>query len=66
MSLTNQNRINLALNRLVTQIGIVETLLQPVSSKVYFAGEALSSDNGATVLGAAESAYSMVEMMLAG
>ena len=41
------------------------TLLQPLDDKVYFAGEALASDS-ATVHGAGESAYSVLETMLKG
>lgn len=42
----------------------INTLLEPLNNKVYFAGEALSSDNRATVPGAGESAYSVIESML--
>jgi len=41
-----------------------EKLLKPVDNKVYFAGEALSADNGATVPGASETAYSVIETIL--
>ena len=37
---------------------------EPLDKKLYFAGEALSSENQATVHGACESAYNMVEIML--
>lgn len=42
----------------------VETLQQPVADKIYFAGEALSIANQATVHGACESAYKSVQNML--
>jgi monoamine oxidase len=44
----------------------VADLLAPVQNKLFFAGEALSLDNGSTVPGAAESAYAVVETMLKG
>lgn len=43
---------------------IVSDLAAPVSSKLYFAGEATSIDNSSTVHGASESAYSAIEEML--
>ncbi|MCP4439325.1 MAG: FAD-dependent oxidoreductase [Aureispira sp.] len=42
----------------------VKTLLEPLDNKVFFAGEALSADNGATVPGAGETAYAVIETML--
>ncbi|MCP3932967.1 MAG: FAD-dependent oxidoreductase [Bacteroidetes bacterium] len=44
----------------------IDTLLQPVENKLYFAGDALSHDNGSTVQGAGETAYDVVERMLVG
>lgn len=46
------------------QRSIVDAIKEPVANKLYFAGEALSIDNQATVHGACESAYSMVALML--
>ncbi len=45
---------------------IIQTLQEPLADKVYFAGEAFSPDNGATVPGASESAYSVVQTILKG
>lgn len=42
----------------------IRNLIEPVENKIFFAGEALSSDNGATVPGAGESAYSAIETIL--
>ncbi len=42
----------------------IAKLKAPLDNKVYFAGEATSSDNGATVPGAGESAYSVIEVIL--
>jgi len=42
----------------------VNELLKPLDNKVFFAGEALSIDNQATVHGACESAYEVVENLL--
>lgn len=42
----------------------IAKLLAPLSNTIFFAGEALSSDNGATVPGAGESAYSVVAAIL--
>ena len=39
-------------------------LREPINEKIYFAGEALSSESQSTVHGAGESAYSVAEMML--
>jgi monoamine oxidase len=46
------------------QSSTVNTILSPVDKKIYFAGEALSIDNQATVHGACETAYTMVEKIL--
>lgn len=46
------------------QNSTVNTLLNPVDQKIYFAGEALSVNNQATVHGACETAYTMVEKIL--
>ncbi|MCT4625205.1 MAG: FAD-dependent oxidoreductase, partial [Schleiferiaceae bacterium] len=46
------------------QQDMVNTLLTPIDNKLYFAGEALSIDNQATVHGASESAYQVVENLL--
>ncbi|MCI4669211.1 MAG: FAD-dependent oxidoreductase [Bacteroidia bacterium] len=43
----------------------VANLIKPLDNKIYFAGEALSLDNGSTVPGAVESSYATVETMLA-
>lgn len=43
---------------------IMNQLGEPVDSKLYFAGEALSSSNQATVHGASESAYASVSRLL--
>ncbi len=42
----------------------VNTILKPLDDKIYFAGEALSVDNQATVHGACQSAYATVEKLL--
>jgi len=42
----------------------VEAITKPVEGKLFFAGEALSIDNQATVHGACESGYSAVEKVL--
>lgn len=47
-----------------SEASTIEKLLQPLDDKVYFAGEAMSSDNGATVPGAAETAYAVIETIL--
>ena len=47
------------------QKDIVENIFEPVDEKVYFAGEALSLDNQATVHGACESAYKAMARLLA-
>ncbi|MEO1260974.1 MAG: NAD(P)/FAD-dependent oxidoreductase [Bacteroidota bacterium] len=44
--------------------GAMDVLSQPIGEKVYFAGEAYSSESQATVHGAAETAYAVVEQML--
>lgn len=46
------------------QENMVNTLAEPVDGKLYFAGEALSLNNQATVHGAAESAYIVVPKIL--
>lgn len=46
------------------QKSIVEIINKPIMDKIYFAGEALSIQNQATVHGACESAYSMVATMM--
>ena len=46
------------------QKNIVEKIKEPVSDKIYFAGEALSIDNQAMVHGACESAYERIAFML--
>ena len=46
------------------QKDIVATINEPILNKIYFAGEALSIENQATVHGACESAYSMVATMM--
>lgn len=43
---------------------IVGALSQPVSSQLYFAGEACSIENQSTVHGACETAYAAVELMV--
>lgn len=43
-----------------------DILAQPIDNKVYFAGEALSSDSQATVHGAGETAYDVVGTILKG
>lgn len=43
---------------------VVSALNAPVDQTLYFAGEALSADNGATVPGAMESAYATVRLLL--
>ena len=46
---------------------IIETMTQPLDNKVYFAGEAFNiNGDTATVHGAGESSYQMVEVMLKG
>ena len=42
----------------------LDILAQPIDNKVFFAGEAYSSESQATVHGAAETAYQMIERML--
>ena len=42
----------------------MEDLMAPVEKKVYFAGEALSDENQATVHGASETAYTAIEALL--
>ncbi|MCG8332714.1 MAG: FAD-dependent oxidoreductase [Chitinophagales bacterium] len=44
--------------------GALDTLARPIDDKVFFAGEAYTSESQATVHGAAETAYSSVEKML--
>ena len=46
------------------QADTINRLIAPVEHKLYFAGEAMSLDNGATVHGASETGYSAVELML--
>ena len=46
------------------QSDIVQAISQPVSNKIYFAGEALSLENQAMVQGACESAYSTIAAMM--
>lgn len=46
------------------QKNIVTTINEPLSNKVYFAGEALSINNQAMVHGACESAYNMIATMM--
>lgn len=46
------------------QKNIVAKIKEPLSNKVYFAGEALSIENQAMVHGACESAYSMIATMM--
>ena len=43
---------------------IIETLAEPVNKKVYFAGEAMSDNNQATVHGACESAFASIKDIL--
>jgi len=43
---------------------IVDTIKEPIDSKVYFAGEALSIDNQSTVHGASESAFVVMKEIL--
>lgn len=45
---------------------VVATLNAPIGDQVFFAGEALSTDNGATVPGAMQSAYESVRVLLEG
>ena len=40
------------------------TILEPIDEKIYFAGEAVSISDQATVHGAAQTAYDVVELML--
>ncbi len=47
-----------------SQFDVVEKLKEPIAAKIFFAGEALSIENQATVHGACESAYSQVAAML--
>jgi monoamine oxidase len=47
-----------------SQYDIVAEIKRPLQDKVFFAGEALSIDNQATVHGACESAYEVIENML--
>lgn len=42
----------------------VPILVEPIDNKVFFAGEALSIDNGSTVHGAAQTAYTAIERIL--
>ncbi len=44
----------------------LETLAQSINDKIYFAGEAYSSDSQATVHGAGETAYKVTEQILKG
>ncbi len=44
---------------------MVNTMVRPLNNKVYFAGEACSIDNQATVHGACESAYTIMRDILA-
>ncbi len=46
------------------QSATVASLVEPVNNKLFFAGEALHVDNGATVHGAGESAYTAVQTIL--
>ncbi len=46
------------------QNSIVESIKEPVMNKIYFAGEALSIENQATVHGSCESAYGTVVVMM--
>ncbi len=39
-------------------------LLTPINNKVYFAGDALATENASTVLGAGETAYDVIETIL--
>ena len=43
---------------------IMNSILNPIDDKVYFAGEALSFNNQSTVHGACESAYQVIQNML--
>ena len=43
----------------------IDALLRPVNDKVYFAGEAMSYESSSTVHGAAETAYTQLEKLLA-
>ena len=43
---------------------VIRALNEPVDDQLYFAGEALSADNGATVPGAMQSAYAAVKALL--
>lgn len=45
---------------------IIAVLGEPVENKIFFSGEACSSDNTATVPGAMQSAYAAVEVILRG
>lgn len=45
---------------------VVDTLNAPIGDRVFFAGEALSRDNGATVPGAMQSAYEATRQLLEG
>ncbi|MEM6394857.1 MAG: NAD(P)/FAD-dependent oxidoreductase [Bacteroidota bacterium] len=44
---------------------IMNTILEPINNKIYFAGEALTFENQSTVHGACESAYKAIEKMMA-
>ena len=46
------------------QQSIVDDITAPIDTKIYFAGEALSIDNQATVHGACESGYAAIKKML--
>lgn len=46
------------------QEDVIKAVVRPVADKIYFAGEALSIDNQATVHGACQSAYAMVARMI--
>ena len=43
---------------------IMNTILEPVANKLFFAGEALNLENQSTVHGASESAYQVIRNML--
>ena len=42
----------------------MKTILEPIDGKIYFAGEALSEENQATVHGACQTAYTAIERIL--
>ena len=44
----------------------IDTLKRPIDNKIYFAGEAMTNGDSATVHGAAESAYEVLEGLLQG